>query len=549
MSDREVVLKAVTVDLTADSGGSTQPNDAGEWIVTPRDCIEPPESLDRLAALTQINPTRRPALDALALNSVGLGYTIEVATGHERDVTDHAAMIAAATQALERAARRDSVLERPSFTELIKAAKYDEEEVGQGCIELSRDKRTGKVDGLYHVPGKRVRRLKDRTGYLLLPPSGDEDKAVRFYNFGEKVKYDRNDQPTNRLVPGRRWAQNELMVLRLYTSESRDYGLPRDAANAIDYLGDKNAAEANVSFFDSSGTPPTVLFVQGEEQKSGAQITFTVPQQTSDRIADTMSAEGAKRKRVAIIPVPPGTNVKDVQLGGMSDRDVGNIAYRADNRARAMASFRLQPIFLGVNDEGRYDAEVQRAITLEQVFDPEQTRYEGRMADVIADMGFPLLRLNFKRLAVEGDAQRRESTERSAEVGAVTRREFRTAHGLAPLPEAPPADTPITWHDGRDYKSAEPEPGQVPFGWNDGLITPPATPGAPPPGAPEGAQNRVNAANDQRGLRPGVGGRTSRDKTAGQPRHVEQAVTTLQAAAGAAMSGAAKRATARANGS
>ena len=37
----------------------------------------------------------------------------------------------------------------------------------------------------------------------------------------------------------------------------------------------------------------------------------------------------------------------------------------------------------------------------------------------------------------------------------------------------------------------------------------------------------MNDADDQRGLRPGIGGRVSRDKRDGQPRHVEAGVTDL----------------------
>ena len=538
MSDREVVLKAATVELSATSGESTQPRLVDEWR-TPKDCIEPPESLTALQKLTAISPGRRPSLEAMALNTVGLGYTLSVKTGHEREVEDRAAVIAQATRALERCARRDVVLDAGSLTTLLKAVKYDEEEVGNGAMEVSRDRRTGKIDGLYHVPSIRVRRRKDRSGYLLLPPSGDEAKAVPFYNFGEKVKYNASEQPMNTLLPGRRWAINELIVFRVYTSESRDYGLPRDASLSLDYLADKFAAENNVSFFDSSGTPPTIVFVQGEEKRDGSKLTFAVPASTADAIADTLASDGGRKKRVAVIPVPPGTATKEVKLGETSDRDMGFIQFRADNAARQATSFRLQPIFLSMNTEGRYDAEVQRAITLEQVFDPEQSRYERVMDEILVDLGYPLLTLNFTKLAVESNAQRRESTERGAEVGAVTNREFRDAHGFPPMPEADPSETPIEWR-GQEWKSAEPEPGQVPFGWNDSLMS--------PLGKPEGAENRVNEADDQRGLRPGVGGRTSRDKLEGQPRHVEAQVAQARTAVGGAQRAAAQRAVERVNG-
>jgi capsid portal protein len=467
-------------------------------VFTPENAITPPLSLDGLALLTQTSPIRGACLDALSLNTVGLGYTLAKAEPAEGEAPDPGEEVRVALEAI---AARDRRMDRPSFTDLLKAVKRDEEEFGNGYLEVSRDRRSGQIDGIYHMDPRKVRRRGDRKGYILTDGMGMT--AVEFSNFGEKVEEDGEGKPTNKLLPGASWGKNECLVFKLYTSESRDYGLPRDSTLALDYLGDKKAAEANVSFFDSSGTPPTVLFVQGVEQKDGARITFKVPAETSRRISETLRSDSGHRHRVAVIPVPPGTSTKEVQLGKISDRDMGFTEFREDNRDRALSAFRLQPIFVGASGDGRYDAEVQRAITLEQVFDPEQRRYETRLANtLLRGLGYPDWRISFKRLAVEADAARREAAERMAESQAITNREFREAHGYPPLAEDGVA---------------------VPHGWNDALVTIPKL----APGAPEGAENRVNEADDQRGLRPGVGGRVSRDKLTGQPRHVEGTVTDL----------------------
>ena len=115
----------------------------------------------------------------------------------------------------------------------------------------------------------------------------------------------------------------------------------------LEYAGDKLAKESNVSFFDSSGTPPTVIFVQGEESRDGmGKISFKVPQLTVDRIADTLKSDKGHRHRVALIPVPPGTKTDAVKLGEFSTRDVGFTTYRQDNARRTLSSFRLQPVFV-----------------------------------------------------------------------------------------------------------------------------------------------------------------------------------------------------------
>jgi len=138
-------------------------------------------------------------------------------------------------------------------------------------------------------------------------------------------------------------------------------------------------------------------------------------------------------------------------------------------------------------NEGRYDAEVQRSLTLEQLFDPEQDKYEARLRlTILKDMGYLNMQIKFKRMAVESDSARRESAMRMAEAAAITLREYRAAHGYGPLPEAP---------DG-----TEPESGQFPSGINDRLVN---------TGTPKGAENR-NPESDQRGLKPDVGERVQR---------------------------------------
>ena len=262
---------------------------------------------------------------------------------------------------------------------------------------------------------------------------------------------------------------------------------------ALEYAGDKLAKESNVSFFDSSGTPPTVIFVQGEEQRDGmGRVSFKVPQQTADRIADTLKSDKGHRHRVALIPVPPGTKTEAVKLGEFSDRDVGFVGFRQDNARRTLSSFRLQPVFVpAVSDAGRYTAEVQRAITLEQLFDPEQSRYEDTLTEgLMREMGYEHLRIKFKRLAVEDDKARRDSAESMAEVKSITNREYREAHGYGPLPEA--------------AEGEQAKPGQMPFGWNDQIVE---------KAEPRGAENR-NPTDDTRGLRPGIAARQPSERHA-----------------------------------
>src|SRR5262249_31721528 len=149
-----------------------------------------------------------------------------VAEGHE-DLQDPREGEEDAYVMLEALAGRDERMDNPTFSRLLYAVKTDEEETGWGFLEVSRDKRTGMIDGLFHIPAKRMRRLQTRDGYVLINPSGE--KNTEFYDFGEKVEYDKtNGEPTHTLRPGKTWRRNEALVFKLYSSESQDYGMPRD---------------------------------------------------------------------------------------------------------------------------------------------------------------------------------------------------------------------------------------------------------------------------------------------------------------------------------
>lgn len=539
----EALVKAhvVNVDLGASAGVSNQPDD-DPTLSTPNDAINPPESLEQLALWSAINQTRRSCIEAIALNTVGLGYELVVEPGHEREGdNDPRATIRKARHALETAAARDTRLERPSLIEIAKAAKTDQEEVGWGFIECSRNRTTGLIDGLYHLPGKRMRRLQSREGYLLLAPNGDLQDVRYFTNFGTKVERDDDGRPTARLADGHEggWRRNEVLCFKLYNSESRDYGAPRDFALALEYLGDKLAAEANVGYFQNGGTMPTVLFVQGDEKKgAGRDINVNVPPEVTERITATLRGRGPATGggRVAIVPLPQGVKAQKEVLGQIAERDIGYVQFRDDMRQRTISAFRVSPIFIAIADESRYGAEIERAITKEQVFDPEQEHWQTKLSNtILPDIGFPELGVRFKDIAIENDVTKRSSADMRAENGVITRRDYIVAHGGAPYPEAAKADDEIEWA-GRPYKSVEPEPGQVPFGWNDEMLS---------VAKPEGAENRLGSEEDQRGLAPGLAGRESRDR--GQALAAAGAQTKrLAGKNGAAGKAGARRAVARA---
>lgn len=456
-----LVRKAVRVGTAPTPEGVTaQPDDVDQW--TPEHAIKPPESFDRLANLTQVARTRRPCIEATVLNTVGRGLNIVPKEGREEDAQEDEATELLAH--LDQLARRDTKLDKPSFKRLLGACKWDEEEVGNGYLEVSRNRVTGEIDGLFHVPGKEVRRRKDRKGWVVGKKNAAAHERVEFYDFGDKVAYDSEGRPEGKLNgTGKRWDRNELIRFRLYTSESRDYGLPRDAHLALDYLGDRNAAEANVGFFRGGGVPPTVIFLKvpasedgspGEEEEG---IEVEVPPDLPQKLAMTMTADADRRHRVAFFTLPEGIEPEKIDLATLSERDMGFIEFRKDNRRATLGAWRMAPIFVADIEDTNYStADVERRLTKEQLFDPEQDRWEDILSETLLAELAPHMRFDFVELDVTDEKAARESADQAADRGAITNGEYRDAHGFAPMPEAD--------------EGKEPEPGQVEFGWNGMLV-------------------------------------------------------------------------------
>lgn len=482
ISKAKVVPVEVVDDDAPGSGASTQPSDDDWNLYTPEGAITPPEDFDRLANLTQVSRTRRSCIAAIVNNTVGLGWTLEAIEGHEEEVKDDE--IREAKAAIESYSRKDERLHRPNFIRQIKAVSWDRQEVGNGYIEISRNKVTGKVDGLFHVIGKRVRRNAKRDGWIVGNRGAPLAEQTPYYDFGQKVQYDDDGQPQGLLAKGAtRWAINELIPFQIYTSESRDYGLPVDTQLVWDYLGDKRAGEANAAFFDGSGVPPTIIFVKAAPQSgtdSEGRIELEVDPRTAVAIADTLRTGSSLSRRVAVVPLPEGTEVQDVQLAMRADRDIGFVEYRKDNRRTTLGAFRVSPLFVADIEDTNYStAEIERSVTKEQVFDPEQSEMEDILtATLLRDLGLDHLRFKFTEISIG----KTDSADKLAEhPNQIQKGEYREAHGYGPLPERKPGDD-----DPADPNNdAEPD-GKVPAGWNTEFVETPG--GAAPPGgepAPE----------------------------------------------------------------
>ena len=87
--EEEVLLKSHTLVVGGPDGESSVPLvEEDEWLVTPKEAIEPPVPLESLGRLSEQSSVRSSCIDAIARNTVGLGYNIQVEEDEEQQVGD-----------------------------------------------------------------------------------------------------------------------------------------------------------------------------------------------------------------------------------------------------------------------------------------------------------------------------------------------------------------------------------------------------------------------------------------------------------------------------
>lgn len=467
-------------DFTGESIGelnkaSTQgTDDETSFAVESLDLVPPPYDLKFLSDLNTISVTRRACIDALSVNTAGLGYRIK-RVDPEADETDRDDVSDLVKEVLEMLAAKGG----QSFAKLIESVKYDEESNGNGYIEVSRN-RKGEIDGLYHIPSHTVRVKKDRSGFVQIIQNGT--KKIPFYNFGNKVEL--KEDGTIEMIPDRDRNINELIHFKLYSHRSAYYGVPRDISAIPTIMGDEAAREYNNKFFKFAATPELALVFEVDaasiptyvgDQPVKVEIDPNTKREIEEHFRRNLAA---KTFEPAIFHLPPGVKLKIEKLSE-PQKDSGWTTFRKNNKSEIREAFRTPGVIVGGADTTYATAAVEKSIYLEQVIAPEQERYEqmlmslfwpelvmipdkvvaAEMAEdgdlsikptiqVSPDDGIGvdpnIWRLDFKEMSVADKAVDAQVHNVYATLGAITINEIRMQLNMKPLPDGdkPPPHPP-----------------------------------------------------------------------------------------------------------
>ncbi len=291
------------------------------------------------------------------------------------------------------------------------------------------------------------------------------NKKVYFKEYGSSRDLDKTTgkwaEGGSRLPAAQR--ASEIIFMQVNESATSPYGAPRWLNNLPSVIGSRSAEELNISYFDSGGIPPLMIFVAGGAlgRETKEQLTRMLSGKARDKlqgiVADVHSSGGTvdKSSQVKI-------TVESFDSARQNDSMFENYDERCEKRVRG--SFRLPPLFVGKADDYTY-ASVFASYTLgdAQVFQPERDEFDEIFNNTIMrELSKDEYSIQSKCLTVADSTNKIDAIEIAAEFGVVSQNGLRTelneSSGLAlPMDEE---DGPLEGRVSREASARERTGGQ-----------------------------------------------------------------------------------------
>ena len=332
---------------------------------------------------------------------MGLGYRFTAGAGKAQGNRAHLALLEHLF---------DNCNPEMTFTEVLAAVWTDVECLGNGYIEITRNSR-GEIDGFYHVPGTTMRLRGSGEGFLQIREA--ERRYFRALGAAEE-----NDPLT-----GER--ENEVMHLKKYTPQSSYYGIPDIVAAMSAVVGDKEAREYNIDFFENHAVPRMAIIVEG------GQLSDEVLAQIQGYMETEIRGQGHK----TLVLDVPGNDVH-IRLEPLTvgvGQDAAFLEYRKANRDEVLMVHRVPPSKITIVENANLaNSQDQDKTFREQVVRPEQRRIEYRLNRMIREqMGVGDWRFEFVEMDLSEAMQEAQIAAIYAKIGAWTPEEIRGRVGLS----------------------------------------------------------------------------------------------------------------------
>lgn len=408
--------------------GRSKQLDLGKFNYDEHKCAPPIVDPVVLAQLYSRNVAHKACVDAKTANCVGLGW--ELRAKDEADSEEAREQASLLGDFLNLCARRDG----KTFTELLAAARKDEEAIGWAAIEITRDGK-GKIDGLFHIHAYTLRRRKDRDGWV----QKVQGEYVYFREYGRKAE-DTND-------PERFRDSNEILVLGEDSPDSPFYPMPDHVPALGDILGDEAAQLYQVQFFKNNAVPRVAICVEGGQ----------LDEETKQYVL-TYLREGIRGEahQVLLLQTQPGmtdVKIRIEKLATAQSEDADFMSYRRYCRDMVIMSHRVSPSKVTiVEDANRSNTTDQDKTFKEQVLKPDQERYEARIQWILEDEFGAELPVEFRFKEMDLEDEERIARTRAVYMPALSNNEVRDLFDFGPAgidPESGRVEDPVLEEWGR----------------------------------------------------------------------------------------------------
>ena len=357
-----------------DSGaGLSERLDLGKWAYDEVKCAPPLADPLALVQLYDRNVAHKACIDAKTANCVGLGWRLDLKEGREDE--DVKQLQADVKKWLEGCARRDG----KSMDELLGAVRKDEESVGWGGWEISRNGK-GAPDGFFHVHAYTLRRRKDRDGWV----QKWMGEYRHFRDYGRAAEDTAN--------PERFEGTNEILMFFETTPTNPFYGHPDHLPALGDMLGDESAQAYQQQFFLNNAVPRLAICV------NGGRLDPNTREYVVNYMREGLRGEAHK---TMLLETEAGANVsisiEKLTVGASGREDASFIEYRKFCRDQVIMAHRVSPSKVTIVENANLANSKDQDLTFkEQVIKPDQQRYETRIQWLLEDTFGDDLPIEFK---------------------------------------------------------------------------------------------------------------------------------------------------------
>lgn len=348
-----------------------------------------PYDIDTLFSLIDQSSILPQCIDAYAVNTVESGWEVQPRYRDTKMDPDEQAELQSFI---------DNANSEESLVAVCSKAVRDEESVGNGYIEVIRD-RSGSIALLRHAHALTMRLTAHHPDEQMIKYDIKRGKRIatvtefrKFRKFVQVVngKYtyfkefgDPRDMNSNTGLfdseNGYETGSSATEIIHLRPPSNFAYGVPRWLGNVANLIGSREAEEVNMRFFEDNMIPPVMITVAGGRLTASS---FKEIQKVLN--SDTGSAR--QHKMILIEAVGDSDSVSDknnpiqIKVDKLSSERPSDGLFKEyvdGNGDKIRSSFRLPPVVVGMSQDATFaTANVSQFVAETQVFAPARQRID-----------------------------------------------------------------------------------------------------------------------------------------------------------------------------